>query len=307
MPDPFYNRLCEAARRGENCALGIITGVKGSSPQKAGAKALFFADGKIEGTLGGGCLEAEIQQRAIRSLQSGKGESFDLLLDHDFGWEDGLICGGRVNGVILPGIAARHAELWQKLGERKESVRWGVAADYSISQDVSFEPDALYREQVDPPHVLWIAGAGHVSQAVAPLAQAVDFEVNVFDDRIKLANAACFPDGVKLRVDYWEELFKTALPSSPAYGLVMTQGHQHDTRVLKEWIGRPFAFLGMIGSSRKWRLIREGFLEEGIATEEQLGRVHCPVGIPIGSVTPKEIAVSVVAQLIQTRRELRGK
>src|SRR5881394_3816654 len=96
MKNVVFEALAEAARKDEPVTLGIISGVKGSSPQKVGAKALFYSDGRIKGTLGGGCLEAEIQQRAIQSLRGGKPETFDLLLDHDFGWDDGLICGGKV-------------------------------------------------------------------------------------------------------------------------------------------------------------------------------------------------------------------
>src|SRR5580765_4678750 len=102
MRNVIFEALAEAARSGEPVALGIISGVKGSSPQKLGAKALFYGDGRIKGTVGGGCLEAEIQRRAVQSLGSGQGSSFDLLLDHDFGWDDGLICGGKVQGLILP-------------------------------------------------------------------------------------------------------------------------------------------------------------------------------------------------------------
>src|SRR4029077_9922254 len=91
-----------ALSEGQPFALGIISGIKGSSPQKQGAKALFYMDGRIQGTLGGGCLEAEIQDRARRALSSGTPASFELVLDHDFGWDDGLICGGKVSGLILP-------------------------------------------------------------------------------------------------------------------------------------------------------------------------------------------------------------
>src|SRR5206468_13065648 len=102
MKNLIFQALADAAQSGEPVALGVISGVKGSSPQKVGAKALFYADGRITGTMGGGCLEAEIQHRAVDALRSGKPEDFDLLLDHDFGWDDGLICGGKVFGVILP-------------------------------------------------------------------------------------------------------------------------------------------------------------------------------------------------------------
>src|SRR4030095_8970637 len=101
----FYQQLAQALDSGEPFALGIISGIKGSSPQKKGAKALFFADGRIVGTLGGGCLEAEIQDRARRSLLTKQAATFELVLDHDFGWDDGLICRGQEAGVILPKAA----------------------------------------------------------------------------------------------------------------------------------------------------------------------------------------------------------
>src|SRR5215471_11916432 len=114
MKHIVFEALAEAAQRGEGVALGIISGVKGSSPQKVGAKALFYEDGRIKGTLGGGCLEAEIQQRAVDSLRSGKPATFDLLLDHDFGWDDGLICGGKVLGLILPNAQTCGAQFWNE-------------------------------------------------------------------------------------------------------------------------------------------------------------------------------------------------
>src|SRR5579871_993598 len=132
MKNVVFQALADAARSQEPVALGIITGVKGSSPQKIGAKALFYRDGRIKGTLGGGCLEAEIQQRAIQSLRSGEPEGFDLLLDHDFGWDDGLICGGKVFGVILPNAQKRGEKFWNELACRQEAFTWGVDQDFSI-------------------------------------------------------------------------------------------------------------------------------------------------------------------------------
>src|SRR5258706_5816318 len=146
MKNIVFEALAEAARTGEPVALGIITGVKGSSPQKLGAKALFYSDGRIKGTLGGGCLEAEIQQRAIQSLRSGEPATFDLLLDHDFGWDDGLICGGKVYGVILPNAQRPGHKFWQDLAERKTWISWGVKEDFSVeygSDPSDVAPDNL--------------------------------------------------------------------------------------------------------------------------------------------------------------------
>ena len=303
----FYEALVEAVEKGERFVLGIISSVKGSSPQKQGAKALFFEDGRIVGTLGGGCLEAEVRRRAGEALRSGEGEVFDLLLDHDFGWDDGLICGGKVCGLILP-RAAQAEEIWRDLAGRERTMRWGVREDFSIGwKQEHGEGEWLYEEKVTPACALWIAGSGHVARAVAPLAQQLDFEVTVFDDRPALAHPRYFPAGTKLRVDYWEKLLVEKLPERPAFGLIVTRGHQHDALVLREWIHKPFVHLGMIGSSRKKRVIFSHFVEQGIATEEQLARVACPVGIDISAVSVPEIALSIMGQYVQKRAELNGR
>src|SRR5436305_2529300 len=301
MKNIVFQALAEAARNSEPVTLGVISGVKGSSPQKVGAKALLYADGRIKGTLGGGCLEAEIQQRAIESLRTGKAGQFDLVLDHDFGWDDGLICGGKVLGVIVPNAQQAGEEFWKGLAERSAVLTWGVTPDYAIRLLRAQEPDSiseslLYRETVHPQCALWIAGAGHIAQAVAPLALQLDFEVTVLDDRPALASHQFFPKEVRLEADLWDKLLALTLPDVPGFALIVTRGHRHDALVLKEWIHKPFLFIGMIGSSRKARTIFEHFKEENIATEEELRRVVCPVGIKIRSQTVPEIAVSIMAQ-----------
>src|SRR5437879_1433600 len=301
MKNAVFEALADAARKGEAVSLGIISGVKGWSPQKVGVKALFYNDGRIKGTLGGGCLEAEIQQRAIQSLRTGKAETFDLLLDHDFGWDDGLICGGKVYGLILPNAQKAGEDFWRELAERQACLDWGVRRNFSIQCAVRHaEPgfqnqqEWLYRETVMPPAVLWIAGAGHIAQAVAPLALQLDFSVTVFDDRPALVNHQFFPPEIGLQAETWERLLALPLPELPSFGLIVTRGHRHDALVLKEWIHKPFVFLGMIGSSRKARTIFEHFADENLATAEQMQRVACQVGIKIRSQTVQEIAVSIM-------------
>jgi xanthine dehydrogenase accessory factor len=299
----FYESLSVAAAEDEPVALGIITEVRGSSPQKIGAKALFFDDGRIVGTMGGGCLEAEIQNRARQALRTGKPEIFDLVLDHDFGWDDGLVCGGRVVGVILPRIHSA-APIWAELAKRESRLTWGVTKDNQIKWGDSREKshaEWLYQETVSPPCALWIAGAGHIAQAVAPLALGLDFAVTVFDDRPALANHEFFPREVTLRVGDWEKILSDSLPAHGAFGLIVTRGHRHDALVLRHWIDLGFVFLGMIGSSRKARTIREHFQAEKIGGEAALSRLSCPVGVNIGSQTVPEIAVSIIAQYINER------
>jgi xanthine dehydrogenase accessory factor len=102
----------------------------------------------------------------------------------------------------------------------------------------------------------------------------------------------------------WHDLLKEPMPRQPTFGLIVTRGHQHDALVLTEWIRHPFVFLGMIGSRRKARIIREQFLKQNLATAEQFDRVACPVGMDIQAQSTPEIAVSVLAQYIRKRAEL---
>jgi xanthine dehydrogenase accessory factor len=309
MNNAVFIALEQATLASQPVALGIITNVKGSSPQKVGAKALFYPDGRIRGTMGGGCLEAEIQHRAIQALRSGQASTFELVLDHDFGWDDGLICGGKVCGVILPNARQPGAEFWNALAHPDRPVSWSVSRDFVIAHrdaapDSGTSGDWLYEETVTPPCVMWIAGAGHIAQAVAPIAAQLDFDVTVFDDRPALASPNYFPPEVALRVGLWEELCAMAPPARPSFGLIVTRGHRHDALVLKSWIHQPFLFLGMIGSARKARTIHEHFMSEQLASAEDWLRVACPVGLPIHSKTVPEIAVSILAQFIQKRAEL---
>jgi xanthine dehydrogenase accessory factor len=284
--------------------------VKGSSPQKLGAKALFHPDRKIQGTLGGGCLEAEAQRLALQSLRDGKPQTFELVLDHDFGWDDGLICGGKVSGLIIPNAQDAGADFWADLARRDIPKTWGVKPDFTLTRLAQpLDPqlstlNCLYTETITPPCALWIAGSGHIAQAVAPLAQQLDFTVSIFDDRPELANHQIFPPDIALDVGAWGDILTTPFPAVPTFGLIVTRGHKHDALVLETWIHRPFQFLGMIGSARKARTIAAHFIKQKLATPEEVARVACPVGIKIKSQSVMEIAVDILAQYIDKRAEL---
>ena len=245
----------EALARGDSVALVTVVRSQGSTPQRAGAKMLVWADGRTVGTIGGGCYENDAFWKAREAIASGKQQLLHYELNDDFAQENGLICGGRM--------------------------------------DVHVDPLA-------PSPRLFIIGAGHVGFYLAKLASDIGFQIHVVDDREKFANNERFP-GAGLTVEPIPDwLHRAELPAT-SYVVVVTRGHQHDLDAMRALAARDLKYLGLIGSRAKVARIYDALLEEGMPPE-CLQRVHAPIGLEIGAVTPAEIAVSILAELIAVSR-----
>lgn len=339
----LFEQAVSLIDRGQSFALAIVVRAAGSTPQKAGAKALFERDGAIHGTLGGGCLEAEARRRAMDALDTGKPIVFDLKLDDDYGWDDGLICGGNVRVFIEPrperhrnalagASNASHAErgafLLQIFASGDASSHWvpeseieshcaypGSTALCKALQSVGpawyEEKDAqgdtiaeVYIEPVGPAPVLLIAGGGHVGAAVAKLGSWLGFRVTVIDDRAMFTEAGRYPDGVRTICGDIPKVVGAFPIDSSTFIVIATRGHRHDGVVLKECIHSRAAYVGMIGSKRKALTIRKGLIEEGSATESNFDRVRSPIGLAIGARSVEEIAVSIMSEIVAARRAI---
>ena len=232
-----------------------VVRAQGSTPQRAGAKMLVFADGRTVGTIGGGCYENEAIGKARLAIQDGGSQLLHFELNDDFAQENGLICGGRM--------------------------------------DVHIDP-------LLPDPRLYVIGAGHVGFQLARIASAVGFRLHVVDDREKFANAERFPGAENTGESIPDWLHRAELPAS-AFVVVLTRGHQHDLDAMRALAARDLRYLGLIGSRAKVARIYEALLAEGLPPM-CLERIHAPIGLDIGAVTPAEIAVSILAELIATRR-----
>jgi xanthine dehydrogenase accessory factor len=337
--------LTESLDRGRPLVYCAVVETRGSTPQKAGAAMLVFADGTQAGTLGGGCVEAEVKRRALHALnETGVAEILSFCLDDDYGWDDGLICGGRMTMLVDPlsnGDSATSGQYYQTYRQRVESghgcteVIALASAGLPPGSRYLFDPSSSLigrlssvgppRELTDnlkplsdrprpavqkgfaflpvlPRITLLIVGAGHVGQAVAHLAATVDFDVWVVDDREKFASPERFPSAEKRLVgEIGSTLQRLAKEIHPGiYCLIMTRGHNHDEEALYHLAPTAAGYVGMIGSKRKIKLIFEDLVAKGIS-EETLAQVHAPLGFSIGSQTVPEIAVSIVAELIERR------
>jgi xanthine dehydrogenase accessory factor len=336
--------LTSALEQRRPCVYCAVVETRGSTPQKAGAAMLVFADGGQRGTLGGGCIEAEVKQRALRVLAAGGGrpEVLPFCLDDNYGWDDGLICGGRMSILADPLATPGAADYYRRLRELveqgrgcTEAVVTGAAAGLPVGDRYLFDadgrvaarlalgevPEAVLRSLPPlaqrpgpwsrhgiaylptlPRVTLLIVGGGHVGQAVARLAAEVDFDVEVLDDRAGYANRDRFPTARRLRVGDVGATLRELAPGLDAstWCLIVTRGHNHDEEALYHLAPARAGYVGMIGSRRKIKLIYEDLLARGLTTDV-LARVHAPLGLPIGSQTVPEIAVSIVAELIACR------
>ena len=151
--------------------------------------------------------------------------------------------------------------------------------------------------------MLLIIGGGHVGQALAAQASLVGFEIVVIEDRPEFARTRLFPKDVKICCGQIPDEITSFPVDRSTFIVLVTRGHQQDSAALRACIRRPAAYIGMIGSRRKIPLLRRQFLQNDWASPEEFDRIHAPIGIDIGAITPAEIAVSIVAQLISVRRE----
>ncbi|HTI41335.1 MAG TPA: XdhC/CoxI family protein [Vicinamibacterales bacterium] len=256
MSQEVLSELVKALERGEEVALVTIVAAQGSTPQRVGAKMLVYPDGRISGTIGGGCYENDALGKAREALLARKPRLVKYDLTDDFAEESGLICGGQMT---------------------------------------------VYIEPVEAAPQLYIVGAGHVGHQLGQIAGPAGFRIHVLDDREKFASRERFPEADEVIVDSIPDwLHKAEIPST-AYVVVVTRGHRHDLDALRSLAARDLRYIGLIGSKAKVKKIYDALIEEGMPLE-CLQRVHAPIGLDIGAVTPEEIAVSILAELIAVRR-----
>lgn len=161
----------------------------------------------------------------------------------------------------------------------------------------------VHAEAIEIPARAVICGAGHVARALAPIAESAGFQTLVLDDRPEFANKERFPSASRVVVlESFSEAFADVAPDEHSFVIIVTRGHQHDTAVLMQALRTPARYIGLMSSRTKWKRIQAALLEVGF-TAADIERVHSPVGLAIGAETPGELAISIVAEMIQVRAE----
>lgn len=261
MDTEMLKHMAADAAAGLTGVLCTIIAAHGSSPREAGTSMWVTSEG-VRGTVGGGVAEYEVIKKAREMLKSGEGV---CLIAKNLTAEEGLACGGSIQ---------------------------------------------VYLEKIGSDPELFIFGGGHVGRALARIAVFAGFRVTVWDDRPDCITEELFPKARRFCCPL-AQLFSaehTASAENPVlrfhenvYCVAVTHGHRCDADVLRYLYGKPFAYLGMIGSFEKNAAVVKLLADEGI-DKAYLDSIYKPIGLPLRAETPEEIAVSIVAELIAVRR-----
>jgi xanthine dehydrogenase accessory factor len=251
----LFEEIVKLRNTGRRGALATIVHTNGSIPSFESSRMLVHEDGSIMGTIGGGCVEADVWAAAKEVMQKEAPRKMTFNLNHEASYDSGLICGGTLEVFVEP---------------------------------------------ILPQPIVYIFGAGHVSLALAQSADAAGFRVVVADNRDSFANRERFPMARQVLTSY-EDAFQAIVPNSSSYVVIATRGHRDDMRVLAWAVRTAARYVGMLGSRRKVLSVYQALEREGYRAEE-FANVFAPIGLDIGALSPEEIAVSILSELIAVRR-----
>jgi xanthine dehydrogenase accessory factor len=338
----LYKKIASVLECGENAALITVISTEGSTPGKVGYKMLLWgAETRTVGTVGGGLTENQVVEAAAAML-SKSGTSvlrFDLAGTAE---DERGICGGTIEflieifdtrylqlfkeiiqkavqgrggiliSVISPpappnkffvedleqipgqmyalGLSQEDSKSILSLGEKED------AAKIAVGEDVAIFAEAFVLQPM-----LLIFGAGHLATHIARLAGLVDFRVTVCDERPEYANRERFPDADKIVVSSFDTVCDKLTLDENCYVVIVTRGHRCDEKVLEQVLGYSSKYVGMIGSKRKTLTVLDSLRNKGLDAQKLAG-VYAPIGISIGALTPEEIALSIVSELVKIKR-----
>jgi len=341
----FFKIVKNAQQQNQNFVLATILEKYGSAPRGEGAKMIVWEDLSIDGTVGGGLVEAMVIKAAARVQREKQFCIEEFCLSNKAAASLGMVCGGDVK-IFLEYIDwedVKACSFFEVLHRHHENNTDFVVVikisptDHQISQlekwvctETSFygpacpELSGLIEEMYDefrhfkyPSAFLneggfyvetylinenvCIFGGGHIGKVLAELCKKIGFDVTIVDDREEFANLDRFNNVNDVKVlPGFERLTENVRINRHSYVIIVTRGHSYDKEVLAQMLQTDAKYIGMIGSRTKREHVYECLLEEGF-TPGDLERVYSPIGLPIHAEMPEEIAVSIVAEMIQNR------
>jgi len=337
----------EAQKQRENFVMATILKKSGSAPRSEGVKMIIRQDLSVEGSIGGGLIEAMVIRAAARVHKEKYFHIEEFMLNSQDEASQRIVCGGDVKVLLEyidwwdPKNQFFYGELVQLIENKTDFVtitkipqtsnengsleKWictetgffGSESDevsslvkeirenfYQLKYKEAFlEREGFYVETFFNNQNVCIIGGGHIGKVLAELCKLVGFYVTVVDDREEFANVHRFNmvDEVMVILAF-ENIEDYININQHSYVVIVTRGHSDDKDVLVQMLQTDAKYIGMIGSKSKRNHVYQSLLDEGF-TYSDLERIHSPIGLNIFAETPEEIAVSIVAEMIQVRRQ----
>ena len=314
MQGEVWRLILDHLSRRTPVALLLVAESKGSTPGKTGFKMAVASDGKLSGTIGGGAIEHDTIEEARGLLRQRHPRARVVRKVHELQHPQtsGMICGGRQTVVMYP-CRAKDRSAIEKLLECLEAGHPGVLT--FTADGIAFAEPRRKRQQfqfsrrggrwrfteyVPAPDTIYIIGGGHVGLALSRVMATLDFRIVVFDERSDVNTLARNCYAHEKRLLPFDQVGRAIPSGAHSYAVIMTPGHSADAVALRQLVRQRLAYLGVLGSQRKAKQLLDQLRAEG-CPPACLARVHTPIGLPIGSHTPAEIAISIAAEIIQVR------
>ncbi|MBR9763737.1 MAG: XdhC/CoxI family protein [Rhodobacteraceae bacterium] len=301
---------------GRGAALATVVETWGSAPRRIGSQLAISGTGEMAGSVSGGCVEGAVVTEALEALETGAPRMLEYGVSDGDAFAVGLACGGTIRVLVQPVGTAFPPELLEKLVAAR-AARKAVAVISSsegVAQEVTGEGQEerlrLDRSGFDeagrfiavqtPPLRLLVVGAVHIAQALVPMARLAGFAATVIDPRDSFATPERFPD-TRLINDWPDEVIAEQPMDLRTALVLLTHDPKLDDPALIAGLRSDAFYIGALGSTRTHAKRQERMRSEGFA-EEDLARIHGPVGLDIGAANPAEIAVAILAQMVQALR-----
>jgi xanthine dehydrogenase accessory factor len=320
----------------EPIALATVTRTWGSAPRREGSKMAFKRDLAMIGSVSGGCIEGAVIEEGLAALKKGQGKLLTFGVADDTAWEVGLTCGGKINVFVEP-LNKAHWELSakavqadkaassitilsgdfigekilfdakfqpqycsEKLPESAISELSAIAASQSSSGQLTWQDNDIMLDILMPRPHLMIIGGVHIAIPLEAIARTMGFRVSIIDPRSAFASKARFPHVETILHTYPDEALPQLGLDKYSYLAVLTHDPKIDDKALITALATDTAYIGVLSSAKSHEKRTARLLEAGIS-QEQLDRLHTPIGLEIGAKSPEEIALGIMAEIIAVR------
>ena len=316
-----WSFILDKSKKNQRLVLLVVIDNQGSSPGRKGFKMAVSEDGQLSGSIGGGIMEQEFVEEARRMIAEQDNNikiKYEKHNNEDLHSKSEQATSGRQIIAFYPISDTTIGEfeaIVSCIKEKKPGIikysQLGISFHENVRLEEKFQNKILsdkeweLSEQIGLPDTLYIFGAGHVSLALSRVCNILNFDIELFDNRNDLNTFHENQYINKKQIINYDDIGHLVQEGSNSYVVIMSSTHPGDENLLAQLLDKKLMYLGMLGSNKKVKKIKANLIEKG-CSEDHLNNIHAPIGIPINSQTPEEIAISITAEIIGVRNAVTG-